>query len=129
VLELSPDLENFEFVGNEEITLQVDEPVNEITLHQNEVFIISAVYKNIESGALISVNETNYNNKLNTLKFIFDSKLPVGRGQLILKFRGILNNDMAGFYRSSYTDASGNKKFMASTQFESLDARRYHKLN
>jgi len=31
---------------------------------------------------------------------------------------------MAGFYRSSYTDIHGNKKIMASTQFEALDARR-----
>ena len=31
---------------------------------------------------------------------------------------------MAGFYRSEYLDAQGNKKWMGSTQFESLDARR-----
>lgn len=31
---------------------------------------------------------------------------------------------MAGFYRSSYTDIHGQKKIMASTQFEALDARR-----
>jgi hypothetical protein len=124
-LELSPNLENFEFVGNEEITIQVDESVDRITLHQNEVYVLSAVYKSSETGTFISVNETNYNNTLNTLTFVFDTKLPVGSGQLIIKFKGVLNNDMAGFYRSSYTDASGNKKFMASTQFESLDARRF----
>ena len=32
---------------------------------------------------------------------------------------------MAGFYKSNYSDADGNKKVMASTQFEALDARRY----
>jgi aminopeptidase N len=37
---------------------------------------------------------------------------------------GFLNNQMAGFYRSSYTDIEGNSKIMVSTQFESLDARR-----
>ena len=31
---------------------------------------------------------------------------------------------MAGFYRSTYTDVNGASKIMASTQFESLDARR-----
>lgn len=31
---------------------------------------------------------------------------------------------MAGFYRSSYTNIHGESKIMASTQFESLDARR-----
>ena len=31
---------------------------------------------------------------------------------------------MCGFYRSTYTDVKGEKKLMASTQFESIDARR-----
>ena len=34
-------------------------------------------------------------------------------------------SDMSGFYKSNYSDADGNKKVMASTQFEALDARRY----
>jgi hypothetical protein len=32
--------------------------------------------------------------------------------------KGILNGDMSGFYKSNYSDADGNKKVMASTQFE-----------
>ena len=43
---------------------------------------------------------------------------------LMISFRGVLNSDMAGFYRSSYVDSDGNKKVMASTQFEAIDARR-----
>jgi aminopeptidase N len=36
-----------------------------------------------------------------------------------------LNNQMAGFYRSTYQDAlTGEEKIVASTQFEALDARR-----
>jgi hypothetical protein len=35
-------------------------------------------------------------------------------------FSGILNGDMSGFYKSNYSDADGNKKVMASTQFEVL---------
>ena len=31
---------------------------------------------------------------------------------------------MAGFYRSKYNDTNGNMKYMASTRFEELDARR-----
>lgn len=31
---------------------------------------------------------------------------------------------MAGFYRSQYTDSKGVKRFMATTQFEAIDARR-----
>ena len=31
---------------------------------------------------------------------------------------------MAGFYRSQYTDSKGVKRFLATTQFEAIDARR-----
>lgn len=63
--------------------------------------------------------------KYNTVKFTFGASLPIGEGVLSVKFKGILNGDMAGFYKSSYTDANGTKKIMASTQFEALDARRF----
>jgi puromycin-sensitive aminopeptidase len=43
---------------------------------------------------------------------------------LTIQYRGFLNNQMAGFYRSTYLDIDGNPKIMASTQFEALDARR-----
>merc|ERR550514_1868171 len=66
----------------------------------------------------------SYHIKDMTVTFGFESVLPVGTGYLDVTFVGELNNQMAGFYRSSYTDIHGNKKTMASTQFESIDARR-----
>ena len=43
---------------------------------------------------------------------------------LDIVYTGFLNNQMAGFYRSSYKNIHGESKIMASTQFEALDARR-----
>jgi hypothetical protein len=40
------------------------------------------------------------------------------RSSVTLMIHGVL------WHRSNYTDADGNKKIMASTQFEALDARR-----
>merc|ERR1740130_187163 len=59
-----------------------------------------------------------------TSTFSFDEVLPVGKGVLEIKFRGTLNAEMAGFYRSEYTNNAGEKKRMAVTQFEAIDARR-----
>ena len=65
------------------------------------------------------------NKKLKTVKFVFGSNISTSSQHVLkIEYKGFLNNQMAGFYRSSYTDIHGNKKIMASTQFESLDARR-----
>ena len=43
---------------------------------------------------------------------------------LHLTFRGILNDQLHGFYRSTYTDDDGETHTIATTQFEAADARR-----
>ena len=50
--------------------------------------------------------------------------LEAGDHVVCVTYSGILNDLMCGFYRSTYTDVKGEKKLMASTQFESIDARR-----
>merc|ERR1740117_2035734 len=72
----------------------------------------------------MDVESISYNLKDKVVTFVFSEVLPVGKGTLIIEYTGILNNQMAGFYRSSYKDINGVTKIMASTQFESLDARR-----
>ena len=44
--------------------------------------------------------------------------------RLTMDFQGILNDQMAGLYRSSYTNLQGQQTTMATTQFEPTDARR-----
>ena len=46
-------------------------------------------------------------------------------GVLHLKFSGVISDKLAGFYRSSYENPqTGQKEFLAVTQFEPTDARR-----
>ena len=54
----------------------------------------------------------------------FSEEIPVGKCVLSITYVGEHNNQMAGFYRSSYTGADGTKKTMVSTQLEAIDARR-----
>ena len=57
--------------------------------------------------------------------FKFASSLPAGsKAKLVLDFTGILNDNMAGFYRSTYKGQDGSTKYMATTQMEPTDARR-----
>jgi aminopeptidase N len=45
-------------------------------------------------------------------------------GTLHLAFSGVLSERMDGFYRSTYEDLDGITRTIATTQFESTDARR-----
>jgi puromycin-sensitive aminopeptidase len=65
------------------------------------------------------------NLKATTVTFVFPKALPRSSSIVLeIDYQGCLNNQMAGFYRSTYKDSKGVEKIVASTQFESLDARR-----
>lgn len=61
--------------------------------------------------------------KAEKLTITFPQTLPKGINQIILKFRGVLTDNLAGFYRSRYTH-EGQEKYMATTQFEAAEAKR-----
>lgn len=123
-LELTPDLAALTFHCEERIDVQVSSATKMITMHCREIHVISASFKSEDTGESQDAEQISYHLKDNTVSLHFADELPLGTGVISLSFDGILNGDMAGFYKSGYTDADGNKKTMASTQFEALDARR-----
>jgi aminopeptidase N len=102
----------------------VSENNKSITLHAKELGFISASYT--QGSTKVKADEIRVNLKATTVEFVFGKEIDESIEQLMLtiEYSGLLNNEMAGFYRSSYTDINGQSKIMASTQFESLDARR-----
>ena len=121
-LRLTPDLTAFTFVGEETVDIEVLQPTTEIILNAAELQIHSAavVTPNGQTiTGLVTVDEIN-----ERALFTFPETLSSGPYQLQLKFSGFLNDKLHGFYRSTYKDADGKDKVLASTQFESTDARR-----
>jgi len=126
-LRLAPDLERFVFDGHERIRVDVNEATSDVTLHAKELQISAASFTQSEGpgeATAIDVEVIAYNLKHKTVTLTFPEVLPVGPGIIEISFVGSLNDQMAGFYRSSYKDIHGVSKIMASTQFESIDARR-----
>ena len=125
-LQLEPDLDALTFTCKEEIHLTISDTtaLTSVVLHSKEIHLEDASLRFASSGETAVLEGVAYNLKATTVTLSFDKALPVGDAVLSISYRGILNADMAGFYRSYYTDADGKKKTMASTQFESLDARR-----
>src|SRR6056297_3566935 len=113
----------FIFDGNEKVELQVVEETATIVLHSKELLIKHVTFTP-QGGKPIELIGLAHNLRHHTLAFTFASPLPVGLGELHVVYQGSHNNQMAGFYRSGYTDIAGKSKVMVSTQFESLDARR-----
>jgi aminopeptidase N len=79
------------------------------------------------------MQDVSYNTKDERATLSLTQPIPTGDVLLAIKFTGVMNNAMAGFYRAKYKPAvrpasstakDGEHHYMFSTQFEACDARR-----
>ena len=119
---LEPDLTNFTFTGSVSIDVKVLKSTHVISLNAKELSITEAYVQN-ESGTQMS-GCVELDEQTQMAHIFFVGKVGAGLWQLKVNFTGVLNDSLKGFYRSFWTDANGNKHAVATTQFESTDARR-----
>lgn len=118
---IRPDMEAFTFTGEETISITITEETKKITLHSKDIEVLNA---NIRLGKQVfEALKISYNTTAETVSIEFAKKLPVVKAKLQLYFRGVISDDLRGFYRSQY-EQDGETKHIATTQFESTDARR-----
>lgn len=118
-LSLEPDFSDFTFLGQLAIDLDVNETTSVITLNSLEIDIHDAFVNDV------AVSKISYDEPQQTASFELAQPLaPQTKATLSMSFTGLLNDKMAGFYRSSYTDESGNTAYLATTQMEPTDCRR-----
>jgi puromycin-sensitive aminopeptidase len=121
-IRLTPDLTTWTFSGEEKVSIQVHEAVREIVLNAAELEFRSVSLK-LQNGTVLQ-GRSQLDSESEQAKLSFAEAVPVGRYELQIGFSGILNDKLHGFYRSTYKDSQGQEKPLASTQFESTDARR-----
>ncbi|XP_015127623.1 aminopeptidase N [Diachasma alloeum] len=125
-IRITPDLESdeFTFTGVSEINIIVKKNISKITLHANSLNITMVALRTPQNVTLPAVQlPLNVANDF----LIINSKTQLtanSRYVLELEYEGKLNDDMRGFYRSSYVDDYGKKRWLATTQFEPTYARR-----
>ena len=119
---LRPDLETFAFVGEQTVDIDIAVPTARIKLNAAELEITDVVLRH--NGSSIPVHSLSLNEDTETVTLDFGQTLAQGPAQLYMKFTGILNDRLVGFYRSEYQDTEGQTKHLATTQFEATDARR-----
>ncbi|KAH8729276.1 peptidase family M1-domain-containing protein [Ilyonectria robusta] len=123
-LTLEPDFETFKYEGTVVIDFDVVEDSTSISLNTVDLDIHETIIES--AGATVSSTPAlSYNKDTQTTTVAFDQTIAAGQKiRLTQRFTGTLNDEMAGFYRSSYKDENGNDKYIATTQMEATDARR-----
>ena len=111
-LHLTPDLKAATFTAEETIDVVLEAPSKTITLNALELTISSVVSGN--QSAQVTFDEAKQQ-----ATFTFPESLPSGKAALEIKYAGILNDKLRGFYLSKTKTRN-----YAVTQFEATDARR-----
>ena len=122
---IHPDLDKHTFSGHVEIAVEATAASSVIVLHAHELAIQKASFAAAagadESPCVVGSFETEEQSVPITLA----APMAAGeKGVLSLDFTGILNDQLAGFYRTKYTSSAGEERYGAVTQFEATDARR-----
>jgi hypothetical protein len=112
-LRLIPFLEegNFTFSGEVVIQVNVSRATSNITLHSNELEILrtevarlgSTVVADAASQLPVQISDSKFDPDREFFIVFFHQPLEPGRYKIAITYRGILNDALQGFYRSSYT--------------------------
>ncbi len=119
-LTLTPDLDQLVFGAKEILTFEIKEPVDTINLDCLDLIIKSCHL--IQAKQMRSLRFQTDKSK-ERLSIYFPIKHSPGIYKLMIEYKGIINDKLAGFYRSTYEN-QGMVKHLATTQFEATDARR-----
>ena len=123
-IELSPDLDAATFAGTVDIDIDIEERSAAIVMNAAELSIVSARLDTADTETLELDFALDAESERLTLSRRDGGEFAPGSARLAIAFDGVLNDQLHGFYRSTYTDDDGASHTIATTQFESTDARR-----
>ncbi|NXE69940.1 AMPN Aminopeptidase, partial [Calcarius ornatus] len=128
---LKPDANNmYIFKGNSSVVFLCEEATDLILIHSKNLNYtmhgsFHATLQAEDGGSAPAISRTWLETPRQYL--VVQLKAPLQKGQryrLSSNFTGELADDLAGFYRSEYTDDAGNKQVVATTQMQAADARK-----
>lgn len=121
-IEIHPDLEASTFSGRVTIELDVIEPSDRVVLNALDLELDDVTVNGSPARTVTFEPDTE--------RVVIESEatLDVGPGELTASFRGILNDKLMGFYRSTFDlidpdSGESSPTTLAVTQFESTHAR------
>jgi len=112
----APDLATATFRGRESIRVQVRASTPAITLHAAEIEFHEVT---LEADGVSQTARVTLDARTETATFTVPRNIPAGRATIHVRYRGMLNDKLRGFYLSR-----ANGRRYAVTQLEATDARR-----
>jgi puromycin-sensitive aminopeptidase len=116
-LELEPDLDAATFRGRVRIDVTTDGSVPDLVLNAIELEIDRCEIDGVAASTRLEADTER-------LFVQPDGGVAPGDHTLDIEFRGVLNDQLRGWYRSTYRDADGTERVIATTQMQSTDCRR-----
>ncbi|XP_035744089.1 uncharacterized protein LOC118451536 [Vespa mandarinia] len=119
------DEDNFTFDGETNVRFNLQKVTQTLDFHAKELtFDETDTYVEGEDGQKYKPIVFTYVNATEIMKISFEKFMQKGLYTFHVKFTGILNDELSGFYRSSYTNDNGERVWLATTQFQATSARR-----
>ena len=119
-LSIEPDLTAATFAGEEAVAVEVVEPVTEIVLNAKELEIdeawLTIAGERIDCAVTLDAERER-------LVLTPARGVDAGDANVHVRFHGVLNDKLTGFYRSVYVGEGGEKRVIGTTQMEATDAR------
>ena len=112
------NLENSTFKGEVKIDITILKASNSIVLNSENLQISSSHL--LKNGYKLPSSQIKLDSDAQTVEVVFEKFIEEGEASLTLSFEGVLGDKMVGLYRSAYTSPTGEKRYMAVTQFERL---------
>ncbi|CAK9439545.1 uncharacterized protein LODBEIA_P36450 [Lodderomyces beijingensis] len=113
------------FKGTVVIHLDVVEAASELYLNYRDIKVaLESISVEVDGNPISVVAiEENAKKEYFIVKFAAAAAAAAEKVKVTITYDALIQNNMAGFYKSSYVEA-GKEKLMLSTQFEATDARR-----
>nr|AVD96937.1 putative APN-1 [Nilaparvata lugens] len=115
------DFDVAEFKGTATIEIDAVDYFKTVTLHAKNLTIQEVTLSNTDGMKTKAEAKLDEENQLVTIQF---NKLFLsGKYNLSISYKGIIHDDMTGFYRSYYY-VGDDKRWLGATQFEATNARK-----
>ncbi|KJE90548.1 membrane alanine aminopeptidase [Capsaspora owczarzaki ATCC 30864] len=121
---LHPNISTFDYTGRVKVSVSVLKSTKFILIHSVGHNFTDIDITADATGDAVPIRSYFTYAENEFLVIELKNSAPVANYTLDISFVSVIRSDLTGFYRSSYLTSTGERRWIATTQFEPVDARR-----